>query len=483
MERIDPNAHPLLLVDDEPQILSSCRLTLLSAGLGPVETLSDSRDVLPFLGKRKVAGVVLDLGMPHLCGRELLSRIREAHPETPVVILTGRDELATAVECMKAGAFDYLVKPVEPSRFVSAVRRIHEMRDLREELERVKEQLLAGKEETDPAFDAVLTVNGRMLAAFRYVAAIAPSGKPVLVTGETGVGKELIAQAVHALSRRKGVFVAVNVSGLDDQMFSDTLFGHRKGAFTGAEEHREGLVARAAAGTLFLDEIGDLKESSQVKLLRLLEERQYYPLGVDVPRSTDSRVVCATHQHPGELLATGRMRKDLYYRLAGHHVHIPPLRERLEDLPVLVDHFLAEAARELGKRKPTPPPELLTLLSNYDFPGNVRELKMMVSDAVARHPGGVLSMESFRRIAGAGTKSAPAPAEGEGGAGPAPGEAPVAIRGRFPTLKEADEFLIVEALRRARGNQGIAASMLGITRQALNKRLSRGGKGNKPGEG
>jgi DNA-binding NtrC family response regulator len=277
--------------------------------------------------------------------------------------------------------------------------------------------------------------------------------------------------------------VSVNVAGLDDAMFSDTLFGHRKGAYTGADQAREGLIARAAGGTLFLDEIGDLSETSQVKLLRLIEERKYYPLGSDVPKESDARVVCATHRSIEALLSQGKFRRDLYYRLSGHKVHLPPLRERKEDIPLLVDAFLAAAAEGEGKRKPTPPPELCTLLSTYDFPGNVRELRMLVSDAVVRHRGGVLSLDSFRKAVGSRETSPPpeesADADASVPAGPTDlfGEMP-----RLPTLKEAEEQLVAEALARARNNQGIAASLLGITRQALNKRLVRGSRAGKGGD-
>ena len=236
-----------------------------------------------------------------------------------------------------------------------------------------------------------------MQAICRYVEAVAPSRQPVLVTGETGAGKELIARAIHDLSGCAGRFVAVNVAGLDDTMFSDTLFGHTRGAYTGADNKRDGLLARASGGTLFLDEIGDLKESTQVKLLRLLEEKLYYPLGSDAPLTTDARIVCATHHSLPKLLTAGEFRTDLFFRLQAHHVHIPPLRERMEDLASLLDHCLEEAAQSFGKKKPTPPPEIVTLLSVYHFPGNVRELRSMVFDAVAQHQSGVLSLESFRR--------------------------------------------------------------------------------------
>ena len=459
---------PVLLVDDEPAFLESADLVLRAAGVGPVVTLRDSREVMPFLSRVESAVVVMDLSMPHLPGGELLAKIREEHPEVAVIILTGRNDVGTAVGCMKAGAIDYLVKPIENSRFATTVRRALEAQSLRNELSALRERLLSPRPVNEDAFSEILTNSDAMRAVFAYVEAIAPSREAVLVLGETGTGKELVARAVHRLSGRKGPFVAVDIAGLDDAMFSDTLFGHRRGAFTGAEQSREGLVAQAAGGTLFLDEIGDLRECSQVKLLRLLEERSYYPVGSDVTRLCDARVVCATHRNLRESVAAGAFRKDLYYRLAGHQVTIPPLRERPEDLPLLLGRFLEEAAERMGRGSPTAPPELVTLLRSHPFPGNVRELKMMICDAVARHPGGVLSMASFRERIRARTSSADAAA--------APGTDPgsrLLASARLPTLKEAEQLLVAEALRRSGANQGIAASLLGITRQALNKRLVR----------
>jgi DNA-binding NtrC family response regulator len=479
-----PRESLVLLVDDDPQFLLSSGVTLRAAGVPHVATVEDSRQVVPFLEGREAAAVVIDLTMPHLSGRELLPALKERHPELPVIVMTGRNEVEVAVECMRAGAFDYLVKPVEPARFVSSIRRALEVRSLQAEVDSLKEHFLSGELRDPSAFGEFVTRSRKMLAAFQYVEVVAPSRHPVLVTGETGTGKELVGRVLHALSGCRGELVAVNVAGLDDAMFSDTLFGHRKGAYTGADQSREGLIARAAGGTLFLDEIGDLSETSQVKLLRLIEERKYYPLGSDVPKESDARVVCATHRSIEALLSQGKFRRDLYYRLSGHKVHLPPLRERKEDIPLLVDAFLAAAAEGEGKRKPTPPPELCTLLSTYDFPGNVRELRMLVSDAVVRHRGGVLSLDSFRKAVGSREASPPpeesADADASVPAGPTDlfGEMP-----RLPTLKEAEEQLVAEALARARNNQGIAASLLGITRQALNKRLVRGsraGKGREP---
>jgi DNA-binding NtrC family response regulator len=289
-----------------------------------------------------------------------------------------------------------------------------------------------------------------------------------LITGETGVGKELVARAVHRLSGRDGDFVAVNVAGLDDLMFSDTLFGHKRGAFTGAEQTRQGMVARASSGTLFLDEIGDLNPASQVKLLRLLQEAEFYPLGSDAAVVSRARIIVATNLDLGRMIEEGRFRRDLFYRLNVHQVRIPSLRERSDDIPLLLEFFLDEAARTFSKRKPAYPPELLSYLSGYHFPGNVRELQALVYDAVARHQGGVLSLAVFREAIGRGTSSGSNLAVGSGRPGLHLGPAD-----RFPTLQEAEEFLVTEALDRADGNQGAAASLLGISRHALNKRLCR----------
>jgi two-component system, NtrC family, response regulator HydG len=314
-------------------------------------------------------------------------------------------------------------------------------------------------------FAGIVTASDAMRSLFRYVEAIAPTSLPVLITGETGTGKELFARTVHGVSGRKGPFVALNIAGLDDLQFSDALFGHLRGAFTGAESVREGLTATAGGGTLFLDEIGDLRGESQIKLLRLLQENEYYPLGSDSPRRCTARIVVATNRDLEKLMADGTFRNDLYYRLRGHRLAIPSLIERDGDLPLLIDHFIAAAAREFGRKKLHYPPELVTLLGGYGFPGNVRELQMMVYDAVARATSGKLSLDTFKGFLARSRGASPAPHTGSG-----QNSAGVAFD-HFPTLAEAESHLIAKSLELAKGNQGIAASMLGITRQALNNRL------------
>lgn len=352
---------------------------------------------------------------------------------------------------------------------IHIARDITERKQMEDEITSLKKHLLTGELENEAAFSSVVTRSKKMTAIFQYIESVAKSEKPIFITGETGVGKELIAKAAHIASGLTGSFIAVNVAGLDDTMFSDTLFGHKRGAFTGADKERKGLIVQASGGTLLLDEIGDLHISSQVKLLRLLEEQTYYPLGSDIPEKNKARIVACSNQDIEKQMEEGNFRRDLYYRLCTHHVHIPPLRERLQDIPLLVEHFLKEISFCMKKKKPDVSPELITLLSNYHFPGNVRELQAMVHDAVALHKSGHLHLDSFNVYI---KQRRPLP---KSAAAPADDNSP-SIRemfGHFPTLKEIENHLVSEAMKFSNDNQGNAASLLGITRQALNQRLKK----------
>lgn len=459
----------VLLVDDEHLITRTSRLALLSAGIGDVLTLNDSREILPLLAAKPVSVIIVDLHMPHLSGQEILAVVKRDYPHIPVMVMTANDEVDTVVECMKLGAFDYLAKPVENGRLISSVRKALELADMSDEMQSLKQRLLSDNIDHPSAFSSLVSNNRKMRALFQYVEVVAPTRQPILITGETGTGKELLARAVHALSGLRGEFVAINVAGLDDTMFSDTLFGHKKGAFTGADSAREGIIARAAGGTLFLDEIGDLSEQSQIKLLRLLQEKEYYPVGSDMIQKSSARIVLATNRDLQKDIAAGRFRNDLYYRLCAHQVHIPPLRERLDDVPLLLDHFLEMAARALHKKKPAVAPEVENLLSGYSFPGNVRELEAIVFDALTRLDSDVLPADTFRSAIGVAVQPHPAPVE----KGIRPDDPLSNIFGHFPTLDEVEEYMIREAMKLSKGNQGTAAGMLGIGRQTLNKKLKR----------
>lgn len=462
---------PVLLVDDDEAWLRSMTMTLArKAGINHVVALSDPREVAPLLAKRRIGLALVDYTMPHLSGEELLELLGHDCPDVPVIVLTGRDQVELAVRCMKLGAFDYYVKTVEDERLLAGIQRALRLTELQQENLRLQDGLKSGELAEPQAFAAVITRSERLLKIFKYIEAIAASRQPVLITGESGSGKELVARALHRLGAADGPWVAVNIAGLDDDMFADALFGHVKGAFTGAEQARGGLVEEAAGGVLFLDEVGTLSQSSQVKLLRLLQEGEFRPVGGDRAKRCTARIVAATNLDLARLQEDGSFRRDLYYRLRTHHLHLPPLRQRPEDIPLLLDHFLAQAALELGKKKPTHPPELELLLATYSFPGNVRELRAMVYDAVSTHESRKLSMDAFKRAMGR---------EGdlsflvEEGVRAASGFAALDFPTDLPTIRELTSQLIAEASRRAGGNQSIMAGMLGISRPALNKRLKK----------
>jgi DNA-binding NtrC family response regulator len=452
----------ILLVDDEVAWLRSLSLTLeRSAGLRNVRTCQDPLLVPEILDGDDIGVVLLDLTMPRLSGEELLARIAAEHPEVAVIVVSGLNQLETAVRCMKLGAFDYHVKTEEEDRLLAGVLRAIRFQQLQRENLEVAGRFLTGELRHPEAFEGIVTRNPTMRTLFSYVEAVAPSPQPLLITGESGVGKELIAAAAHRLSGVPGKLVAVNVAGLDDGVFADTLFGHVRGAFTGADQPRRGMVEEAAEGTLFLDEIGDLSVPSQVKLLRFMQEGEFFPLGSDRPRRVKTRVIVATHQDLAQKERAGAFRRDLYYRLRTHRVRVPPLRERKEDLPALLEHFLELAAVALGKKRPTAPRQLAQLLATHEFPGNVRELKAMVFDAVSVHQGRVLSMDGFVEAIGRRT---------EPGA-PRLERNPFSGVERLPDFDEALRLLVEEAMERAQGNQTLAARLVGLSQSALSKRL------------
>jgi DNA-binding NtrC family response regulator len=460
--------YPVLIVDDEPETTEGYEILLQAAGVNHLVAFNDSRKVMEWVETNPAAAILLDLCMPHLSGEELLETLIRRYPDIPVIVITGINEIETAVNCMRTGAFDYMRKPIEERRLIGCVRRAVDHRELQLEFTAFRQLVFNDDLNHPEAFSRIVTRNKIMRSVFQYVESIAGTRKPVLITGSSGVGKGLIAEAIHTVSGCQGPFIAVNISGLDDNLFSDTLFGHLKGAFPGADNGRQGLVEQAGQGTLFLDEIGGLSSNCQIKLLRLLEERAFYPLGADVPREVSARIITATNRDIRELQKNHHFRTDLYFRLQTHHLHLPDLKDRKDDLALLVDHFLEAAAAELGKKKPTPPKALYALLSSYDFPGNVRELQSMVYDAVSHHHSHMLSMERFRaHMESHGSLQAEQGWEQDNG-----GNWFCDMK-KLPSLKQARRILIEEALRRSAGNQAVAAQMLGITRSGLNKLIKR----------
>jgi DNA-binding NtrC family response regulator len=469
---------PILILDDDPSILEFMRLVLAKAGIDNVVATDDGEFASDFVKRGNVSLVFLDLLLVAASGEALLNEFVLDFPQVPVIVITGTTDTETIVRCVRSGAIDYIVKPIEVGRLLASVWNGLSIVELKSEMETFRARVLGGRLYQPEIFEEIVTCDERMVSIFRYIEAIGKSRHPVLITGATGTGKELFARAVHRASGRSGPFVAINVGGLDDSVFADSLFGHRRGAYTGADSLRSGFIKEAAGGTLFLDEIGDLEPRSQIKLLRLLQEGEYYPLGADVPLRSDARIVAATTHDLAEDSRSGAYRKDLFYRLQTHPIAIPTLMERKGDIPLLVDHFIRKSAAALKMPDPTLPQGLLDALMAYDYPGNVRELESLIHDAAA----GAAVGDLIRRL----VPSSPPPF-GAAPLGPdlelAP-EAPpptsrrakteeaITLAGdRFPSLREAEEALFRMAIERASGNLSAAATLLGISRQTLYKRM------------
>lgn len=466
MKNSDYPENPILLVDDDRLILKSFEIVLKSNGFSNIISCFDSRNIISLLNSKNFELIILDLTMPHLSGEELLPEITKNFPGIPILVITGNMEMDSAINCIKDGAFDYIVKPIDEDRLISSIKNALKRKNIENENKALKEQLLSRTFFKSESFSEIITNNPLMISVFKYIIAIANSPEPILITGETGVGKELIARAIHEESNLKGSFIPISVSGLDDNIFSDTLFGHKKGAFTDASESRNGLIKEAMGGTLFLDEIGDLSQPSQIKLLRLLQEKEYRPLGSDKLKYSEVKIITATNSNLEKMVESGKFRKDLYYRLDVHHIQIPPLRERLSDIPILVDHFMKIAEKSFNKKNIKYPEELYSLLANYSFPGNVRELRSIVFDSVSVCKGNDLTLNDFKILAK--IKKSKSYREFN-----LIDNNDKVFSDNIPTLEEVENVFINKVLIQAGGNQVKASSILGISRQTLIRKLKK----------
>ena len=459
-----------LVADDEPSIRFVLREALETAGLDVVDV--DNGDAaLEALEEGSFEIAFFDVRMPGLSGLELLDRTKSLARDTAVVIITAQNTLENAVEAMKRGALDYLVKPFRLAEITALTEKARRTRALEREVRALRREVAR---RAAPG-ERLVGKSPVLLEIFKTIGKVARSDVPVLITGESGTGKELVARAIHAASgRADGPFVAINAAAIPRELLESELFGHERGAFTGAVEARAGRFREADRGTLFLDEIGDMPLELQAKLLRVLQSGEVTPVGGRRPERVDVRILAATHRDLDAEVRAGRFREDLLYRLRVVPIALPPLRERPEDIPTLAEHFVARYAEELGTGPRWLADATLRRLSEYDWPGNVRELENAVKRALVLSTGEVLSPDDLAFLsAPAGDAKAKAPSlEALVAAEVAAALAAPGANDLHPRLLERFERPLLEAvLAHTGGNQLRAAAILGITRNTLRKRM------------
>jgi two-component system nitrogen regulation response regulator GlnG len=461
----------LLVIDDEPSILHFFRrafqepettlLTAASAAEGLEKVTNSHPDV-----------VILDINLPDASGLETFQRIHRLDPRIPVIFITGHGTTATAIEAMRLGAYEYLLKPLELDHLSDLVERAFEISRLMRVPAVIPESGEAGEDS-----DALLGRCPAMQEVFKAIGRVAPQDVTVLILGESGTGKELVARAIYHYSHRdKGPFLAINCAAIPENLLESELFGHEKGAFTGADRRRIGKFEQCAGGTLFLDEIGDMTPLTQTKILRVLQGQEFERVGGNEPIKTDVRVIAATNRDLEKMVAEDAFRGDLYYRLNVYTIKLPALRERGEDLPTLAEHFIRRFSRELKKNVRSIAPEAMELLRSYPWPGNVRELQSVIKQALLQATGPVLLPEFL-------PPTLRNPKQGDGGSNQSAfdfGGLPAFIQDQLRTGTTTlysdyqaltDKYLLSEVLRHTSGNLSQAARVLGITRATLRTKL------------
>ena len=445
----------VVVIDDEVNAAAALEKLLQEDGY-EVSAANDARTGLSLLEKIDPEIVLTDLRMPGMDGLELLTKVKQLRPETMVILMTAYGTVKTAVRAMKLGAEDYVAKPIDFEELEVILQRVLEKRRLLEEMRVLRERV-----HQKYRFENLVGESPDMLAAFKTVRQVAPSSSSVLLLGESGTGKELFAQALHQNSPRKDKpFIKVACAALPETLLESELFGHEKGSFTGALYARSGRFEMADGGTLFLDEIGDISPTVQVKLLRFLEEREFERVGGNRTYKVDVRIVCATHRDLKKKLEDGSFREDLYYRLNVIEIHIPPLRERGEDIPVLAHHFLKKFADANGKDVRRISDEALALLLRHPWPGNVRELENAMERAAVLANEPVLTPDHFPTLRGIRAEAAPAGAAGALG---------VAIPGS--SFADIEREAILRTLEAVGGSTSRAASLLQISARKIQYKL------------
>ncbi len=451
-------SNSILVVDDEPDFLESLERMLRLEGYRDVTTFSDSSKASEAITSRSFDIALLDITMPETDGVTLLGRIKQHGPETECIMITANESIQTVVECIKRGAYDYLLKPLAPQQLTCALDRALEHRRLLEAIRLRSGGNARRTPENREAFEEILTVSPEVLTLLRETELHAASDIPILVTGETGCGKELLARAIHKASRRaQGPFVPVNMLALSTGLFESEFFGHARGAFTGADREKSGYLTQARGGTLFLDEIGDLALEIQGKLLRILQEGEFTPVGKTRPERADVRFVAATNQDLEERVSVNLFRKDLFYRLQFAHMRLLPLRSRIDDVPVLAKHFATLRGATISE-------ETLATLCAHSWPGNVRELKGVVDAAVNLAQGGPVEPDHLRVRLVPIDKSEPSE------------PASVVSNGEWITLEQAERDYILRVLQHTNGRitgAGGAAQILGLKPSTLNFRIQK----------
>lgn len=462
----------LILVDEEAGLLAACRSSLESLDL-EIAACTGAGDVLRAVQGQRVDVAIVDLSPPNLAGLEVYELLRRALPDVPVIVTSATFNTQTAIEAMKRGAFDYLVKPLDGDRLRSVIRRALELMQL--SLATVSNvNLAAGTVEA--AGEPMIGQSPPMQEVYKAVGRVASQDVNVLVLGESGTGKELVARAVHHYSRRsERPFVAINCAAIPEALLESELFGHEKGAFTGAEHRRTGKFEHAHGGTVFLDEIADMSAATQAKVLRLIQQQQFERVGGTETVATDVRVIAATNRNLTEMVFEGSFRQDLFYRINGFTIELPPLRKRPGDVALLTDHYIQRFNREMGRHVRAVAPEALHWLQMNAWPGNVRELQSTIKYAMIKATGDVLTLGCFPPNPLSEAACLPQDEQREGLASLEkmtrdllrcePG---MAYR-RITAV--VDEVVVQEALAYANGNQLQAAALLGISRTTLRAKL------------